>query len=56
MIRPALDLVSADVASQPDVSQRFLNGFGCGKVHNLGGKSDELDKVGAKNVGGYMTS
>jgi len=38
VIRPALDLVSADVASQPDVSQPFVNGFGCGKVHNLGGR------------------
>jgi len=32
----ALDLVSADVRSQPDVSQPSVNGFRCGKVHNLG--------------------
>jgi len=34
----ALDLVSADVASQPDVSQPSVNGFRRGKVHNLGGR------------------
>ena len=56
MIRPALDLVSADVASQPDVSQPSVNGFGCGKVRYLGGKSDELDKVGVKYVGVHLTS
>jgi len=38
MSSTALDLVSADVASQPDVSQPFVNGFRCGKVHNLGGR------------------
>jgi len=29
---------SADVGSQPDVSQPSVNGFRCGKVHNLGGR------------------
>ena len=38
MSSTALDLVSADIASQPDVSQPFVNRFGCGKVHNLGGR------------------
>jgi len=38
VIRPALDLVSADVASQPDVSQPYVNRCGCGKVRNLGGR------------------
>jgi len=38
MSSTALDLVSADVGSQPDVSQPSVNGFRCGKVHNLGGR------------------
>jgi len=31
-VRPQLDLVSADVGSQPDVSQLSVVEFRCGKV------------------------
>jgi len=37
-VRPQLDLVSAGVRNQPNVSQLFVVGFGCGKVENLGGR------------------
>jgi len=38
MSSTGLDLVSADVNGRPDLSQPFVVGFGCGKVHNLGGR------------------
>jgi len=37
-VRPELDLVSAGVSSRPDIAQPFMVGFGCGKVHYLGGR------------------
>ena len=50
-VRPRLDLVSAGVRNQPDVSQPYVVGFRCGKVENLGGRVIRMKKRGS-NVWG----
>ena len=45
-VRPQLDLVSAGVRNQPDVSQPHVVGFRCGKVENLGGRMRRMKKRG----------
>jgi len=45
-VRPRLDLVSAGVRNQPDVSQPPVVGFRCGKVENLGRRMKRMKKGG----------
>jgi len=53
-VRPQLDLVSAGVRNQPDVSQPHVVGFRCGKVENLGGRGVRMKKRGSNMCWGSM--